>query len=109
MPSEYRDKVYLSRDAVATTRKYHVVAEEVVRKNHVDVQLQCGNFLPELEYFPSRGPTAIGEAPVMVSLKHVFRRRNPLLRVEGLLKVLESTISTKFRIMFIKIGTFDLA
>jgi len=35
--------------------------------------------------------------------------RSPMLRVEGLLKVLESTISTKLRIMFIKIGTFDLA
>jgi len=107
MPSEYGDKVYLSRDA--TTRGNHVVAEEVVRKNHVDVQLQCGKSLSELEYFPSRASTAIGEAPVLVSQMHVFRRRNPLLRVEGLLKVLESTISTKFRIMFIKIGTFDLA
>jgi len=52
-----------------------------------------------------RGSACFGK----LSQMHGFRRRNPLLRVEGLLKVLESTISTKFRIMFIKIDTFDLA
>jgi len=59
--------------------------------------LHCQDFRPV--NYPILCPrwNYIRSPTVLVSQMHVFRRRNPLLRVEGLLKVLESTISTKFR------------